>query len=187
MQKHHYTRQEIEFVFENLRKHTSYSEFCKVFNKQFGTSVSCGSMSDLCCKRLKYPLGKNRTQFSTGNRNKALPLGTIRKSTNGNTYVKVSDTMMHFTGYREPDWLPLQKKIWMDKYGPVSEGKMICFLDCNRENFSLQNLYCIDRRVSITLTQNGWWSANPDVTLAGIKYAELVIALQERKKSDERL
>ena len=32
MQKHHYTRQEIEFVFENLRKHTSYSEFCKVFN-----------------------------------------------------------------------------------------------------------------------------------------------------------
>ena len=67
----------------------------------------------------------------------------------------------------------------MDNYGPVPDGKMICFLDCNKENLDIDNLYCIDRRVSVRLAQNGWWSTNPDITLAGIKYAELKEALKD--------
>lgn len=179
MQKHRYTQKEIDFIFKHLRNYESYSEFCDAFNAKFGTNVSRSSMSDLCCKRIKYPIGKNKTQYADGRRDKALPIGTIRKTKNGCTYIKVSNTMSYFSGYKEPDWIPLQKKVWMDNYGPVPEGKMICFLDCNRENLDIDNLYCIDRRVSARLAQNGWWSTNPDITLAGIKYAELKEALKD--------
>lgn len=181
MQKHRYTQKEIDFVLKHLRNYESYSEFCKAFNAEFGTNISRGSMSDLCIKRLKYPIKKNSTRYSVGHRDKALPIGTIRKVSGGCTYIKVSNTMSHFSGYKEPDWIPLQKKVWMDKYGPVPEGKMICFLDCNKENLDIDNLYCIDRRVSARLAQNGWWSTNPDITLAGIKYAELKEALKDGK------
>lgn len=177
MRKHRYTPEEIDFVLKNLRNYESYSNFCDAFNAKFGASVSRSSMSDLCCKRLKYPIGKNKTQYAAGHRDKAVPIGTIRKPANGSTYIKVSNVMSHFSGYKEPDWIPLQKKVWMDKNGTVPKGKFVCFLDCNKENFDIDNLYCIDRRVAVRLAQNGWWSTDPDITLAGIRYAELMIAL----------
>lgn len=174
MKKHKYTAEEIDFIKKNLRHYDSYKEFGKVFNDKFLCNVSPGSISDLCCKRIHYPIGKNKTKFQTGHREKSLPIGTIRKA-NGATYIKVADTLTNFNGYKEPDWMPLQKKIWIDANGPIRDGEMVCFLDCNRENFALENLYCIDRKIAIRMANNGWWSENRDITLAGIKYIELCL------------
>lgn len=58
MQRHRYKQNEIDFVLKHLRKYESYSEFCNAFNAEFGTNISRGSMSDLCIKRLKYPIKK---------------------------------------------------------------------------------------------------------------------------------
>ena len=80
----------------------------------------------------------------------------------------------------EPDWVPLQKKIYEDAHGKIKPGQMICFLDCNHQNFDIDNLYCIDRRIAIRMAQNGWWSSNRDITLAGIKCIELQIALKNQ-------
>lgn len=182
MKKHRYSSEEKQFIRENLRKYDSYTDFCKVFNAHFGTNVTRSQLSDLCTKRLGFPIAKNKTKFQKGHRDKELPIGTIRKTQNGSAYIKVKNTLSHFSGYREPDWLPLQKKIWMDEHGPVPDGCMICFLDCNQNNFSLNNLYCINRKISVRLSQNGWWSKDPDITLAGIKYAELLIELKKDRR-----
>lgn len=182
MKKHRYSSEEKQFIRENLRKYDSYTDFCKVFNAHFGTNVTRSQLSDLCTKRLGFPIAKNKTKFQKGHRDKELHIGTIRKTQNGSAYIKVKNTLSHFSGYREPDWVPLQKKIWEDAYGTVPSGNMVCFLDCNRENYNLENLYCIDRKVSAILATNGWWSTNTDITLAGIKYAELLIALKEMKE-----
>ena len=87
MQRHRYKQNEIDFVLKNLRKYESYSEFCNAFNAEFDTNVSPGSVSDLCCKRLKHPIKKNRTQYASGHRDNALRIGTIRKSSNGGAYI----------------------------------------------------------------------------------------------------
>lgn len=89
----------------------------------------------------------------------------------------LDSTQGHFTGYKEPWWKPLQKKLYEDAYGPVGD-KLVVFLDCNRENFNLNNLYAVDKKITTRLAKNGWWSTNPDITLAGIKLCELIEALK---------
>ena len=178
--RHQYTQEEKQFILNHLRDYSSYSTFAEVFNRTFNTQVDVSSIRDLCTKRLHYGIGKNSGQYKCNHCDKSVPIGTTRVSTNGCTYVKVSDTMSGFSGYREPDWIPLQKKIYEDVHGKIKPGQMICFLDCDHQNFDIDNLYCIDRRIAIRMAQNGWWSSNRDITLAGIKCIELQIALKDQ-------
>ena len=87
-----------------------------------------------------------------------------------------------FSGYKEPDWLPLQKKIYQDAFGTVPKGRMVIFLDCDKTNFSLDNLYCIDRKISAQLAKNHWFSTDRNITLAAIKYCELRQVLKEKER-----
>lgn len=179
MRKHRYTDEEKAYVMAHLREYETYRDFCAAFNARFACRVTPEQLRDLCVKRLKYPLGKNATRFKAGGRPRAIPIGSVRKGQNGATYIKVSDTSTDITGYAPPDWIPLQKKIWEDAYGPVPDGKMVCFLDRDRENFDIANLYCIDRKISAILAANGWWSENRDITMAAVKYAELLMILRK--------
>ena len=184
MKKHRYNEEEKQFITENLRLYNSYLEFCKVFNQRFGTNITREQLSDLCSKRMKFRIEKNITQYKPGHRKKSLPIGTIRKTNNGCTYIKVSDTMTNFSGYKEPDWVPLQKQIWETHNGKVPKGKMVCFLDCNRENYDIENLCCIDRKTSAILAKNKWWSKEKNLTLAAIKYAELIQIMKQEENHE---
>lgn len=177
--RHRYTDEEKTFVRQNIGRYSSYRTLANAFCAEFGVKVSPSSISDLCTKRMHIGIGHSSTKFKPGARTRAVPIGTIRKSQNGATYIKVSNQATGISGYSPPDWIPLQMKIWEDAYGQVPQGCMICFLDCDRENFSLNNLYCIDRKISAILAKNKWYSTNPQITLAGIKFAELHLQLQQ--------
>ena len=114
-----------------------------------------------------------------------LPIGSIRKSQTG-TYIKVMEVKnQHISGYAEPYWLPLQKKIYQDVYGEIAPGQMVCFLDGNSKNFDIDNLYCIDRKISVIMSRNHWWTSNRENTLTAIKWCELHYALLRRTKENE--
>ena len=85
----------------------------------------------------------------------------------------------HISGYAEPYWIPIQKKIWQDHYGEVPEGKMVIFLDGDRENLDIENLYCIDRRISAIMAANKWYTNSRDHTLTAIKWCELHYAMKD--------
>lgn len=174
---HKYTEQEKQYILDNLRNYNSYSEFCNVFNTVFSCNVDVTSIRDLCTKRLHYGINKNSGKYKTGHRLKSLPIGTIRKTSNGCTYIKVQDTASKFNGYCLPDWMPLQRKIYEDHYGCIPKDSFVCFLDCDSNNFSIENLYCINRRISIRMSQYGWWSTDRNITLAGIKCIELYLSI----------
>lgn len=176
---HKYTEQEKQFCRENLKLFNCYEDFSKAFNEHFGLEISREKLKDLCTKRLKIGIGKSKTCFQKGHKKRSLPIGTISKTSYG-TYIKVADTLTHFSGYKEPDWLPLQKKIYQDAFGTIPKGKMVIFLDCDKTNFSLDNLYCIDRKISAQLAKNRWYSKDKDVTLTAIKLCELQQALKIR-------
>ena len=180
---HKYTEQEKQFCRENLQLFNCYEDFAKSFNNNFGLDISFERLRDLCNKRLKIGIGKSKTCFQKGQRTRSLPIGTIRKTPSG-TYIKVADTLTHFSGYKQPDWIPLQKKIYQDAFGEIPKDKMVIFLDCDKTNFSLNNLYCIDRKISVQLAANGWYSENKDVTLAAIKLCELQQALKNKNYKD---
>ena len=179
---HVYTEEEKEW----LREHQDTMKrdaLTTAFNERFGTSVKQTSISDICTKRLGLHRTSNEGCYGKKVKEQ-LPIGTIRKSQVG-TYIKVMDSQAsHSSGYKEPWWMPLQKKIYQDVHGEIEKGKMVCFLDGNTENFDIENLYPIDRRISAVMSSNQWWTKDREHTLTAIKWCELNCAL--KGVTDER-
>lgn len=175
----YYTPEQEQWIIDNYHNVKSYDELTELFNKQFHVNRSRSSLADKCVKRLGLKGMPNRTVYGIKEKEQ-LPIGTIRKSQTG-TYIKVLEipnkTMI--SGYSEPYWMPLQKKIYIDAYGNISKGQMVCFLDGNPENFELDNLYCIDRRISAIMSKNKWWTSSKEHTLTAIKWCELHYALKD--------
>ena len=173
---HIYTDTEIEWLRENQDTMTR-AKLTEAFNEKFGASVKKDSISDICTKRLGLHRTSNSGCYGTRAKEQ-LPIGTIRKSQTG-TYIKIMDSQNgRFSGYKEPYWMPLQKKIYQDVHGEIKDGKMVCFLDGNADNFDISNLYPIDRKISAIMSANHWWASSREHTLAAIKWCELHYALK---------
>lgn len=177
-----YTKEQEMWLRSNVSKFDSFAKLTKEFNKSFDESRKVTSIQEKCNKGLKLKMNKNIGRYKEGNKKTQLPIGTIRKGGNGSVYIKVKDSYLSYqSGYEEPYWLPIQKKVWQDHYGDVPDGKMVIFLDGNRQNLDINNLYCIDRKISVVMAKNRWYTDNKDNTLTAIKWCELHYALKEEK------
>lgn len=179
--RHDYTEEQVEW----LQKHQdtmTRAKLAEAFNEHFGTSVSKDSVADKCNKRLGLHRTENPTTFGNVQK-KQLPIGTIRKSKVG-TYIKMQDVPRGYSkeqsnnGYNEPFWMVLQKKIYQDAHGEIGKDQFVIFLDGNTDNFDIDNLYPIDRRISATMSKYSWWSKERESTLAAIKWCELYYAMK---------
>jgi hypothetical protein len=174
----HYSRDEKNWLRVYHPRFHDYSTLTDLFNVVFKQDKSVESVREQCSKRLKMTK-VSATQFANGHVQEQLPIGTVRVSQTGR-YVKVLDSRLALqSGYAEPYWLPVQKKVWIDAYGAVPDGGMIVFLDGNRENLDLSNLYCIDRKISAVMSSNQWWNENAELTLTAIKWCELFYAIKQ--------
>ena len=176
----HYTQEQEDYLAKNFCKCSGYAELTAAFNEKFCDCRSVSQISDKCSKGLKLTGMNNVTRCAKGNIKEQCQIGTLRKGRNGTTYIKVVDSRnSHASGYREPWWLPIQKKIYQDAYGEVPQGKMVIFLNGNTEDLSIDNLYAIDRRISAILAKNGWYFHDAERTLTAIKWCELYYKLKE--------
>lgn len=174
-----YTTEEEAFLLEFIEVCDSYADLTRRLNEKFGTERKMECVREKCTNGLHLRIGKNTGRFTERSQQRALPVGTIRRSQTG-TYIKVQEVPpgTYSSGYRKPWWVPLQEKIWTDEHGAIPEGHMICFLDNNPQNFSPNNLYPITRAASVRMAQNKWWSSDPRITKTGIMYCNLLIALK---------
>ena len=174
--RHYYTEEEVAWLKENQDKMTR-AKLAEAFNARFGASVDRSSISDKCAKDLKLHRSANTGRYG-GRQKEQLQIGTIRKNQVG-TYIKMQDSgNAHSTGYQEPYWMPLQKKIYQDAHGEIAHNQFVIFLDGNTENFDIDNLYPIDRKISVRMSQNDWWSKERESTLTAIKWCELYYAMK---------
>lgn len=161
----------------NYGKVGSYDELTARFNETFGAERRKDAIREKCTKRLGLKGMPNPTVYGKKAKEE-LPIGTIRRSQTG-TYIKVQHAQSSYSsGYSEPYWLPLQKKIWQDAHGELPKGKMVCFLDGNPQNFDLANLYPIDRSIAAIMAKNKWWTSSRELTLTAIKWCELYYAIK---------
>ena len=63
--------------------------------------------------------------------------------------------------------------------GMPPEGYNIIFLDGDRTNFDKNNLYAVNGKVLREMSKKKWWSTNPELTLAAIKWCELFYTIKE--------
>ncbi len=82
------------------------------------------------------------TQFKLGEKpsNTWRPIGAERTSKDGILYRKVADT-----GDKKADWKAAHVLVWEEHNGPVPEGRIVIFLDRDRQNFDPENLIAVTR------------------------------------------
>lgn len=177
MKHHKYTEEQKEFLRKQIEVCESYLQLTDAFNLTFSTDLTVSAIQSQCSKILKLKLGKNPTRYCTGGRPRSLPIGTIRTLASGMTYIKVSDINTGKSGYCEPDWLPIQKYVYLQNGGELAEDEFICFLDGNRDNLEMSNLLPITRKVAAVMAKHNWWSSNSELTKTGILCAKLLLQI----------
>ena len=179
-----YSFEEINWLKSNYNKYNSWEEVTKYLNKEFNKNYRWINIRELCNKKLKLKLDKNITQYGLKVKEE-LPLGTIKDSSNGVTYIKVKMLEGAYKtkknhGYTEPYWLPLQKHIYIQKYGKIRKNEFIIFLDGNRQNFDIDNLCCVNNKIFGQLNLRGYYGKG-ELTRAMVEVikAEIEITLVE--------
>lgn len=184
--QHMYTQEEDEWLMQNIDTGT-YAEITARFNEKYGTNIKC--VSDHTIKVLHIHKKINSGDCKKGERRckNALPIGA--ESFDGfNVYVKVSDSVNNCKNRRmptkryDPNWTRKDYLVWQE-HGhkiPKDSNQMLIHLNGDKKDCSIENLYMTTRTVNMQMVKNGWYSEDMDITLAGIKWCELVQALRER-------
>ena len=172
------TAEQREYIKENLAKFRTIREFREHFNEKFKQDIRQSSMEAFITNTLKIRRGVNEGKFKKGEgyKYRALPIGTIRKH-QGRTVIKVQQSGERMKSYSRPDWITMQEYVYAQSRGEVPKGKYICFLDGNTENFDIENLYPIDRKISCYMSRNRLWSKDAELTKTAILLANLKVEL----------
>ena len=169
-----YTPEEDDF----LRTHYddySWEKLTELLNATFGTSRKFRTVKCHCRETLKLPnKSKSSQDYATV---PSYAIGT-EKWENGYLWVKVNDVKGSRKD-RGENWIQKQRLVWSQTYGEIPDGYQIVFLDQNRMNFDIDNLYCLNQRAMIRMIRNDWFTNDRELTLTAIKLCELHLALNE--------
>lgn len=175
-----YSASEIEWLQKNNSQFDTTWDLYNAFCRNFPFRGLEGFKSKICKLKLKRP---NKGSFKY-RKKKDLPIGTERVGKNGVRYVKVANNYNgeRNQGYKPPYWLPKQRKIYEEVYGEIPDGYMVVFLNQDSTDFSIENLYCINRKILAHMNRYGWFSSNREQTLTAIRLCELWEELRKLKE-----
>lgn len=75
----------------------------------------------------------------------------------------------------------VHRKVWEEHNGPIPEGKMVSFLDGNKDNCDIDNLVLIDNKENLELNRSNLRFSNAEFTKAGVAIAKVKVAARRRK------
>lgn len=176
--KHHWTAEDHEWMIATNQRCDTYSQIVGEYNATHDDPLTEQAVKTYF-KIRKIARPYNTGKFNSSRRPRELPIGTIRKAQTA-TFIKISNIVKNGTGYQRPDWIPLQEYVWRQAGREVPEGKMIMFLDGNTNNYSLDNLYPVNRAILATMARNQWYKkGDPMFTKTAIKWCELRGTIKE--------
>lgn len=85
------------------------------------------------------------------------------------------------TGTQRERFEFVHRAVWEEHNGPIPAGKMISFLDGNKDNCSIENLFMTDKETNLEMNRRKLRFENPELTTIGEKVARLNVAIQNRK------
>lgn len=187
MPKSLYTEEENRWIREHLDAGT-YPELVELFFASFGRKVSTSGLRKQV-ERLGLSGKKHNSSHAVkgGCIRDTYPIGAEYTNADGIVYIKVADNRGVYNkrlpgGYADGgNWRKKAYHNWEKAYGSIPEGKRLVYLDSNKQNCDVSNLYFTDIKIQMRLGRNGWQSTNPELTLAAIKWLELFYAIKEVK------
>lgn len=184
----HYTPEMDKWLVDNYNRFNgNFVELTDYFNSRFGTDYSNCRLMKRCERTLKIHKPKSKKNMKNSGKFKAdvsngrgLPIGTIRYNSDGRPFIKVLESdgksgssRCRGHNYREPWWMPLQKKIWVDHFGDVPQGYEVVSLNGDPNDTDIRNIGIIDRRGKAVMAKKGWWTDNRVITGDGVQWCNL--------------
>lgn len=124
----------------------------------------------------QYFKGCEKTWFKKGHAPvNYRPVGSERINVDGYTEIKIKDPNK---------WTLKHKFVWEKVNGPVPKGFAVIFADGNKANFEIDNLLLVSRKQLLVLNNNKLIQKDSDLTKTGLKIADLIIKINEKKKGD---
>lgn len=184
----------LEYVKENARG-IGNREMADRCNKLFGTSITQTQMRNFkrnhgitsgltgrfqkghipATKGKKMPSHPNsqKTQFKKGHiPHNHMEIGTLSHTTDGYLVRKIG----------EPDQWELEARLVYEREkGKIPEGKIITYLDGDKDNVSIDNLALITCDVNLELNRKKYRFQSPELTQSGILAAQLAVDMRKRK------
>ena len=159
--QHRYTQEE-DLWLAKYANTVPYSELVTLFNSEFNTCLTKGAIMQHCEMRLGI-YSDSPNEFNNRIAWNKLPIGSERLD-------KRSGTILIKT---EKGWINKARYVYEQSHGIIPPEHQVIFLDGNRKNFDLDNLYCIPTKYMVLMNRNNWCTGDRDITLAAIKYCEL--------------
>lgn len=171
-----YTLEQNQWLLDNFEKYT-WNDLSEIFNKIFKVESTEDGLRNHC----RDTLHLKRTKSHVVIRNKKYKVGDEVKYNNGYTYIKIKEYEKKgepWTNKKAREcWKSKQSVIWEKYYKQlVPDDCQIVFLNNNREDFRIENLYCIKKQYLVYMIRNHWFSDDPNITLTAIKWCELIYA-----------
>lgn len=80
----------------------------------------------------------------------------------------------------------VHRAVWEEHYGPIPEGKMVSFLDGNKDNCEIENLILIDNQENLELNRSGLRFSDAELTKAGVAVAKMKITVKRKKGASSK-
>lgn len=125
-------------------------------------------------KGIRTP-GSEKGWFKKGGKpHNTVPIGTeVVRPSNGYVWVKI----------KEPNiWRMKHLVEWEKVHGKLPSGKMLLFLDGNKENTDLSNLKMVDRAINIIMNNKGFRTVSAEYTEVGVNVAKLMNTVSKKRR-----
>ena len=103
-------------------------------------------------------------------------VGEYTHTTDGYLIQKVKET-----GTQRERFEFVHRKVWETHFGPIPEGKMVSFLDRDKDNCNIENLVLIDNHENLELNRSNLRFSEAEFTKAGLAVAKVKIAVRKKK------
>ena len=100
------------------------------------------------------------------------PVGSEKVCSDGFVKIKIAEPNV---------WKLKHYYVWENANGKVPEGKVILFLDGNKENCELTNLRLVDKKVQSTVAIRHLSSTDKNINKAGILLTELEFKISDKR------
>ena len=171
--RNHFTEEQRIFLIENIEKY-SYPRLTKEFNKKFNSDCTQGSITQQCLTYLKIKKADSYIPHNAVNiGEETLKYKTTKYKT---TYIKVEKGPKN---NQSEMWKPKHRIIWEEYNRAIAKDEVVIFLDGDKTNFELDNLYCISKKIMCVMNLNSWFTDSREHTLTAVKWCELYYKLKE--------
>lgn len=177
--RNEYSEDMLLFLKENFIFFNKWEDFSSAFNKKFKTNYSIGSISEICRKKYGYEMN-NSGKFQKNNHALRVPVGTERRGSGGYICIKVSENALKPGD--SSNWKSKSRVIYEERVGEIPKGSLIVHLNGDKDDFDIENLYCVDKKVMACLARERWHKKDRELTLTAIKCAELMCKLNESEE-----